>query len=59
MFKKLGEGSYNKIFALNFDNEVEAIAHLPTALAGVLFFTTASEVATMEFMREVLGVRAP
>ena len=52
-------GSYNKIFALNFDNGVEAIARLPTALAGVPFFTTASEVATLEFVREVLGVRAP
>src|SRR5882762_7104016 len=52
-------GSYNKIFALNFDNGVEAIARLPTALAGAPFFTTASEVATMEFVREVLGICAP
>ena len=52
-------GSHNKAFALNFDNGVEAIARLPTALAGVPFFTTASEVATLEFVREVLGVRAP
>jgi len=52
-------GSYNKIFALDFDNGVKAIARLPTALAGIPFFTTASEVATLEFVREVLGVRAP
>jgi hypothetical protein len=52
-------GSYNKVFALNFDNGVEAIARLPTALAGAPFFTTASEVATMEFVREVLGICAP
>jgi hypothetical protein len=52
-------GSYNKVFALNFDNGVEAIARIPTALAGAPFFTTASEVATLEFVREVLGIRAP
>ena len=74
MFKKLGEGmhvafcvsislcfigSYNKVFALNFDNGVEVIARLPTPLAGAPFFTTASEVATLEFVREVLDIRAP
>ena len=52
-------GSYNKVSALNFDNGVEAIARIPTALAGAPFFTTASEVATLEFVREVLGIRAP
>ena len=49
-------GSYNKVFSLNFDNGVE---RLPTALAGAPFFTTASKFATLEFVREVLGVRAP
>ncbi|KAF8514101.1 kinase-like domain-containing protein [Hysterangium stoloniferum] len=57
--KKLGEGSYNKVFALNFDNGMEAIVRFPTALAGAPFFTTASEVATLEFVREVLGIHAP
>ena len=51
--------SYNKVFALDFDNGVEAIACLPTALAGAPFLTTASEVATMEFVREVLDIPAP
>ncbi|KAF8512117.1 hypothetical protein JB92DRAFT_3143876 [Gautieria morchelliformis] len=45
MFKKLGEGSYNKLFALNIDNGVEVIARLPTALAGAPFFTTATVLA--------------
>jgi aminoglycoside phosphotransferase (APT) family kinase protein len=49
-------GSYNKVVA---HNRVEAIARLPTALAGVPFFTTASEVATLKSVREVLGVPAP
>ena len=38
---------------------MEAIARIPTSLAGAPFFTTASEVATLEFVREVLGIRAP
>ncbi len=41
-------GSYNKVFALNFHNEIEVVARLPTALAGAPFFTTAREVATVE-----------
>ena len=56
---KYSIGSYNKVFALNFDNGVEVVARLPTALAGAPFFTTASEVATLEFAREVLGIRVP
>ena len=52
-------GSYNKVFALKFDNGVEAIARIPTALAGAPFFATASEVATLTFAREVLGIPAP
>jgi hypothetical protein len=72
VFKKLGElgmlhsvylfhlkcsiGSYNKIFALYFDNRVEVV---PTAFAGAPFFTMASEVATLEFAWEVLGIRVP
>jgi len=38
---------------------MEAIVRLPTPLAGPPFFTTASEVATSEFAREVLGIPAP
>ena len=59
MSSDMSIGSYNKVFALNFDNRVEAIARIPTTLAGAPFFTSASEVATLEFVREVLGIRAP
>ena len=51
-------GSYNNIFAFYFDNGVEEIARIPTSLAGAPFFTTASEVATLEFVWEVLGICA-
>ncbi|GBE85674.1 hypothetical protein SCP_0801960 [Sparassis crispa] len=53
------KGSYNKIFTLGFDNGREVIARIPCPLAGPPFLTTASEVATMEFVRDVLGIPAP
>lgn len=52
-------GSYNKVFVLNFDNGMEAIVRFPTSLAGAPFFTTASEVATLEFVRDFLDIPAP
>ena len=59
VFLKCSIGSYNKVFALNFDNRAEVVALLPTALARGPFFTMASEVATLEFAREVLGIHVP
>ncbi|KAF8501866.1 hypothetical protein BU17DRAFT_5782, partial [Hysterangium stoloniferum] len=59
--KKLGEGMSLSfcVVVLNFDNGMEAILRFPTALAGTPFFTTTSEVATSEFVREALGIHAP
>lgn len=48
---KLAEGSFNKIFRLTMDNGVVAIARIPHPIAGPRHYTTASEVATMEFVR--------
>lgn len=47
---KLAEGGYNKVFKLVMDNGVVAIARIPTPNPGPLFKTTASEVATMDFV---------
>ncbi|KAF9476327.1 hypothetical protein BDN70DRAFT_882575 [Pholiota conissans] len=58
-FVKLDEGSYNKIFALNFDNGSEALVRIPSKLVRPPFFSTASEVATLEFAREVLDIPTP
>ncbi|KAG9091795.1 Phosphotransferase enzyme [Ceratobasidium sp. UAMH 11750] len=55
---KTHEGSYNKIFLLQFDNKAEVIAKIPTKLIPP-FYTTASEVATMDFARTVLGLSVP
>jgi hypothetical protein len=55
---KLPEGLFNRVFLLVMDNGSEVIARIPTAAAGPAHLVTASEVATMEFMRD-LGVPVP
>ena len=55
---KLPEGLFNRAFLLVMDNGSEVIARIPTSVAGPAHFVTASEVATMEFMRD-LGVPVP
>ncbi|KAG9118900.1 Phosphotransferase enzyme [Ceratobasidium sp. 392] len=52
------EGSYNKVFLLQFDNNTEVVAKIPTQLIPP-FYTTASEVATMDFARSVLRLPVP
>ena len=52
---KLAEGGYNKVFKLVMDNGSVAIARIPCPNAGPAFKTTASEVATMEFV-SYLGI---
>lgn len=47
---KFREGQYNKSFLLTFDDNSEVVAKIPNPNAGPRFFTTASEVATMEFV---------
>jgi len=47
---KLDEGGYNKVFKLVMDNGSVAIARIPCPNAGPPFKTTASEVATMDFV---------
>ena len=49
--RKLAEGSFNKVFRLIMDNGRVAIARIPNPNAGPAYYTTASEVATMDFVR--------
>lgn len=56
---KLSEGSFNKAFALTMDDGKEIVAKLPNPNAGYEHFTTASEVATMDFARNVLNIPVP
>ncbi|KAK2733427.1 hypothetical protein FQN57_002123 [Myotisia sp. PD_48] len=57
--EKCPDGMYNKSFVLTMDDGQEVIAKVPNPNAGVSYFTTASEVATMDFVRNVLGTPAP
>lgn len=47
---KFQEGEYNKVFLLILDNGAEIIARIPNPNAGPSHYTTASEVATMDFV---------
>jgi len=49
--KKLAEGYYNRDFRLVMNDGKVVIARLPNPNAGPAFYATASEVATMEFVR--------
>lgn len=48
---KISEGQYNKVLQLTMNDGREIIAKLPNPNAGRPHFTTASEVATMDFVR--------
>lgn len=56
---KIGEGNYNKAYRLEMDNERHVIAKVPHPNAGPKGLTTASEVATMDFVRTVLKLPVP
>ena len=48
--RKLPEGQYSKAFLLTMDNGKRVIAKVPNPNAGRPHYTTASEVATMDFV---------
>lgn len=48
--QKLAEGGYNKVFCLLMDDGKPVITRIPNPNAGPRFYTTASEMATMEFV---------
>ena len=49
--EKLSEGNFSKAFLLTMDDGKQAVARLPNPNAGRPHFSTASEVATMDFVR--------
>ncbi|KAF1953419.1 hypothetical protein CC80DRAFT_569370 [Byssothecium circinans] len=57
--EKLPSGNFSKVFLISMDDGRELIAKLPNPNAGRPHFTTASEVATMDYVRNVLGIPAP
>lgn len=50
---KYREGLYNKAFLITFDNSSEVVAKIPNPNAGPNIFTTASEVATINYVRSI------
>ncbi|KAK0224223.1 hypothetical protein IW262DRAFT_1459276 [Armillaria fumosa] len=52
-------GTYNKDLALRFDNGPKAVAGIPRGLVGNAHMSTASQAATMEYVREVFDKSTP
>ncbi|KAM5468853.1 hypothetical protein MauCBS54593_004848 [Microsporum audouinii] len=57
--EKLPEGDFNKTFLITFQNGKQVIAKIPNRNAGLPFYNTASEVATMDFARNLAGLPIP
>lgn len=47
---KVPEGNFNKTFVLTLNDGQEVVAKLPNPNAGRPYYTTASEVASMDFV---------
>lgn len=50
-FRKLAEGGFNRVFLLTFEDGFEIIAKIPYSISVPERLATASEVATMDFLR--------
>ncbi|KLO07313.1 hypothetical protein SCHPADRAFT_984297 [Schizopora paradoxa] len=57
--KKVDESGYNRVFLLHFDNGREAVARIPFPNLGPPHLLTASEVATLDFVRNAMSIPAP
>jgi len=57
--EKIGEGNYNKAFRLVMQDGRRVIAKIPNPNAGPAQYTTASEVATLDFARTILNLPVP
>ncbi|KMQ48643.1 hypothetical protein HL42_0756 [Trichophyton rubrum] len=57
--EKCADGMFNKAYIFTHDNDKQVIGKVPNPNAGIPHYTTASEVATLDFMRNVLKTPAP
>lgn len=55
----LTPGAHNRVFLLTFDDGTKAVARIPFSTAGPPHLTTASEVATMDYARNILSLPVP
>ncbi|TRM55904.1 hypothetical protein BD626DRAFT_561028 [Schizophyllum amplum] len=58
-FEKIHEGTMNRMFALRLDNDVEYVVKIPFSVAGPKHLCTASEVATLDYLRTELEFPVP
>ncbi|KAI0343378.1 hypothetical protein BDW22DRAFT_1427993 [Trametopsis cervina] len=54
-WEKIGEGSFNRIFLLRFDNAASAVVRIPCSLVGNIERSILSEVATISYVRDRWG----
>ncbi|DAA72768.1 TPA_exp: Uncharacterized protein A8136_5437 [Trichophyton benhamiae CBS 112371] len=57
--EKCADGMFNKAYIFTLDNDKQVIGKVPNPNAGIPHYTTASEVATLDFMRNVLKTPTP
>ncbi|KAI9148392.1 phosphotransferase enzyme family protein [Paramyrothecium foliicola] len=57
--QKCPDGFHNKAYVLRMDNGREVVAKVPTPNAGLPHYVTASEVATMDYMRNMVSAPVP
>ncbi|KAL4954537.1 hypothetical protein BDW69DRAFT_193970 [Aspergillus filifer] len=57
--EKLADGMHNKALRFTMDSGVQVLGKVPNPNAGLKYFTTVSEVATMDFMRYFLRTPVP
>ncbi|OOF98897.1 hypothetical protein ASPCADRAFT_513042 [Aspergillus carbonarius ITEM 5010] len=56
---KLPEGNFNKAFLITMRDGREVVVKMPNPNAGPSHYTTASEVATMQYLRQTLQLPVP
>jgi hypothetical protein len=56
---KFAEGGFNRVFLLRMDDGFEVIAKIPYRITVPARYLTASEVATMEFLRQKVNIPVP
>ncbi|KAF2457269.1 phosphotransferase enzyme family protein [Lineolata rhizophorae] len=56
---KYMEGSFNKAFLMTMEDGSQVVAKIPNPNAGRPHYTTASEAATLVFLRDCLGIPVP
>ena len=56
--EKYSDGMYNKSLLLTMNNGPQVVAKVPNPNAGISHYTTASEVATMGFVRRFPWTRS-